>query len=100
VCAGGIYMGHYRAWQLAWHAIFDTNVFSAVNMQQTFVSRCSTRRTPQCSSTPGASTASRTRGERRAANTAYIASKTVVKSLAEGLAHELRAHAGAAGGAR
>jgi len=69
-----------------WHKIFDVNVFGVVNVQQTFVSSMVNQENPSVIITTG----SKQGITNPPGNAAYNASKAAVKSLTEGLAHELR----------
>ncbi|KAJ7081582.1 hypothetical protein B0H15DRAFT_854197 [Mycena belliarum] len=78
----------------AWHAVFDVNVFGVVNVQQTFVPAMLHQENPAMVINTG----SKQGITNPPGNTAYNASKAAVKSLTEGLAHELRTRTGGAGG--
>ncbi|KZP26321.1 NAD(P)-binding protein [Athelia psychrophila] len=70
----------------SWHKVFEVNLFGIVNVQQTFV--------PNMMNQENAShiinTGSKQGITNPPGNAAYNASKAAVKSLTEGLAHELR----------
>ncbi|KAJ6550580.1 hypothetical protein DFH09DRAFT_1281260 [Mycena vulgaris] len=70
----------------AWHAVFDVNVFGVVNVQQTFVPAMLHQENPAMVINTG----SKQGITNPPGNAAYNASKAAVKSLTEGLAHELR----------
>ncbi|KAF9813239.1 hypothetical protein IEO21_05725 [Rhodonia placenta] len=69
-----------------WHKIFDVNVFGIVNVQQTFVPSMLHQENPAVILNTG----SKQGITNPPGNAAYNASKAAVKSLTEGLAHELR----------
>jgi len=69
-----------------WHKIFDVNLFGIVNVQHTFVPSMLHQENPAMVITTG----SKQGITNPPGNTAYNASKAAVKSLTEGLAHELR----------
>ncbi|KAJ7505793.1 hypothetical protein B0H11DRAFT_1976218 [Mycena galericulata] len=77
----------------SWHAVFDVNLFGVVNVQQTFVPAMLHQENPAMVINTG----SKQGITNPPGNTAYNASKAAVKSLTEGLAHELRARSGAGG---
>jgi len=70
----------------SWHNIFDVNVFGVVNVQQTFVPSM----LHQENQAVIINTGSKQGITNPPGNAAYNASKAAVKSLTEGLAHELR----------
>ncbi|PCH40436.1 NAD(P)-binding protein [Wolfiporia cocos MD-104 SS10] len=70
----------------AWHKIFDVNVFGVVNVQQTFVPSMLHQENPAVIINTG----SKQGITNPPGNAAYNASKAAVKSLTEGLSHELR----------
>ncbi|KAF8817117.1 NAD(P)-binding protein [Phlegmacium glaucopus] len=69
-----------------WHKIFDVNLFGIVNVQQTFVPNMLHQENPAVVINTG----SKQGITNPPGNAAYNASKAAVKSLTEGLAHELR----------
>ncbi|KAF9562675.1 NAD(P)-binding protein [Agrocybe pediades] len=71
-----------------WHKIFDVNVFGVVNVQHTFVPSMLHQENPAMVINTG----SKQGITNPPGNAAYNASKAAVKSLTEGLAHELRAN--------
>ncbi|KAH9950679.1 NAD-P-binding protein [Amylocystis lapponica] len=68
-----------------WHKIFDVNVFGILNVQQTFVPSMLHQENPAVI----VNTGSKQGITNPPGNAAYNASKAAVKSLTEGLAHEL-----------
>ncbi|KAG6902539.1 hypothetical protein C0995_015357 [Termitomyces sp. Mi166 len=70
----------------AWHKVFDVNLFGVVNVQQTFVPSMLHQENPAMIINTG----SKQGITNPPGNAAYNASKAAVKSLTEGLAHELR----------
>ncbi|PPQ85001.1 hypothetical protein CVT25_010500, partial [Psilocybe cyanescens] len=72
-----------------WHKIFDVNLFGVVNVQHTFVPSMLHQENPAMVITTG----SKQGITNPPGNAAYNASKAAVKSLTEGLAHELRERA-------
>ncbi|KAN0087659.1 hypothetical protein V8E55_006280 [Tylopilus felleus] len=77
-----------KSWALLdnWRSIFDANVFGVVNVQQTFVPSM----LYQENQAMVINTGSKQGITNPPGNPAYNASKAAVKSLTEGLAHELR----------
>ncbi|KAG6812501.1 hypothetical protein H0H92_002500 [Tricholoma furcatifolium] len=69
-----------------WHKIFNINLFGVVNVQQTFVPSMLHQENPAMIINTG----SKQGITNPPGNAAYNASKAAVKSLTEGLAHELR----------
>ncbi|KAF8226024.1 NAD(P)-binding protein [Tricholoma matsutake] len=69
-----------------WHKIFEVNLFGVVNVQQTFVPNMVNQENPSVIINTG----SKQGITNPPGNAAYNASKAAVKSLTEGLAHELR----------
>ncbi|GLB38181.1 putative short-chain dehydrogenases reductases (SDR) family protein [Lyophyllum shimeji] len=69
-----------------WHKIFNVNVFGVVNVQQVFVPSMLHQENPAMIINTG----SKQGFTNPPGNAAYNASKAAVKSLTEGLAHELR----------
>ncbi|KIP04228.1 hypothetical protein PHLGIDRAFT_25699 [Phlebiopsis gigantea 11061_1 CR5-6] len=69
-----------------WHKVFDVNVFGVVNVQQAFVPSLLAQENPAMIINTG----SKQGITNPPGNAAYNASKAAVKSLTEGLAHELR----------
>ncbi|KAF8645179.1 hypothetical protein AX16_008006 [Volvariella volvacea WC 439] len=69
-----------------WHKVFDVNVFGVLNVQQTFVPSM----LHQENQAVIINTGSKQGITNPPGNAAYNASKAAVKSLTEGLAHELR----------
>ncbi|KDR82432.1 hypothetical protein GALMADRAFT_57076 [Galerina marginata CBS 339.88] len=69
-----------------WHKIFEVNVFGVVNVQHTFVPSMLHQENPAMVINTG----SKQGITNPPGNAAYNASKAAVKSLTEGLAHELR----------
>ncbi|KAI0345635.1 NAD-P-binding protein [Trametopsis cervina] len=69
-----------------WHKIFDVNLFGILNVQQTFIPSM----LPQENPAMIINTGSKQGITNPPGNAAYNASKAAVKSLTEGLAHELR----------
>ncbi|KAF8194155.1 hypothetical protein BJ912DRAFT_959578 [Pholiota molesta] len=72
-----------------WRKIFDVNLFGIVNVQQTFVPSMIHQENPALVINTG----SKQGITNPPGNAAYNASKAAVKSLTEGLAHELRERA-------
>ncbi|THH02641.1 hypothetical protein EW026_g240 [Hermanssonia centrifuga] len=70
----------------AWHKIMNVNLFGIVNVQQTFVPSLIHQENPAMIINTG----SKQGITNPPGNAAYNASKAAVKSLTEGLAHELR----------
>lgn len=70
----------------AWHKVFNVNLFGIVNVQQTFVPTMLHQENPCMIINTG----SKQGITNPPGNAAYNASKAAVKSLTEGLAHELR----------
>ncbi|KAG6879338.1 hypothetical protein C0992_003472 [Termitomyces sp. T32_za158] len=70
----------------AWHKVFDVNLFGVVNVQQTFVPSMLHQENPALIINTG----SKQGITNPPGNAAYNATKAAVKSLTEGLAHELR----------
>ncbi|KAH9480245.1 3-oxoacyl-[acyl-carrier-protein] reductase FabG [Psilocybe cubensis] len=73
-----------------WHKIFEVNVFGVINVQHTFVPSMLHQENPAMVITTG----SKQGITNPPGNAAYNASKAAVKSLTEGLAHELRERSG------
>ncbi|KAH8085952.1 NAD-P-binding protein [Cristinia sonorae] len=69
-----------------WHKVIDVNLFGIVNVQQTFVPAMIHQENPAAIINTG----SKQGITNPPGNAAYNASKAAVKSLTEGLAHELR----------
>jgi len=69
-----------------WHKIFDVNVFGIINVQQTFVPSMLHQENPAVIINTG----SKQGITNPPGNAAYNASKAAVRSLTEGLSHELR----------
>ncbi|KAG6841107.1 hypothetical protein C0991_001795 [Blastosporella zonata] len=69
-----------------WHKIFDVNLFGVINVQQTFTPSMLHQENPAMIINTG----SKQGITNPPGNAAYNASKAAVKSLTEGLAHELR----------
>lgn len=69
-----------------WHKIFDVNLFGVINVQHTFVASMLHQENPAMVINTG----SKQGITNPPGNAAYNASKAAVKSLTEGLAHELR----------
>jgi len=69
-----------------WHKIFDVNLFGVLNVQQTFVPSMIHQENPAII----VNTGSKQGITNPPGNAAYNASKAAVRSLTEGLAHELR----------
>ncbi|KAJ7082985.1 hypothetical protein C8R44DRAFT_844826 [Mycena epipterygia] len=78
----------------SWHAVFAVNVFGVVNVQQTFVPAMLHQENPAMVINTG----SKQGITNPPGNAAYNASKAAVKSLTEGLAHDLRTRTGAGAG--
>ncbi|KAF5315056.1 hypothetical protein D9619_007334 [Psilocybe cf. subviscida] len=72
-----------------WRKVFDVNMFGIVNVQQTFVPSMIHQENPAAIINTG----SKQGITNPPGNAAYNASKAAVKSLTEGLAHELREQA-------
>ncbi|GBE85091.1 Short chain dehydrogenase andI [Sparassis crispa] len=70
----------------SWHKLFEVNVFGILNVQQTFVPSMLHQENPAVIINTG----SKQGITNPPGNAAYNASKAAVKSLTEGLAHELR----------
>ncbi|KAF7329904.1 hypothetical protein MKEN_00254100 [Mycena kentingensis (nom. inval.)] len=79
-----------------WHTVFNTNLFGVVNVQQAFVPSMLCQENPAIIINTG----SKQGITNPPGNTAYNATKAAVKSLTEGLAHELRGKADAHGTAK
>jgi len=69
-----------------WHQVFNVNLFGVLNVQQTFVPSLIHQENPALI----VNTSSKQGITNPPGNAAYNASKAAVKSLTEGLAHELR----------
>ncbi|KAF7292821.1 hypothetical protein MIND_01181000 [Mycena indigotica] len=80
----------------AWHHVFNVNVFGIVNVQQAFIPAMLYQENPAMVINTG----SKQGITNPPGNTAYNATKAAIKSLTEGLAHELRTKADAHGTAR
>ncbi|KAJ7057102.1 hypothetical protein C8F01DRAFT_992456, partial [Mycena amicta] len=80
----------------AWHTVFNVNLFGVVNVQQAFVPAMLC----QENLAMVINTGSKQGITNPPGNTAYNATKAAVKSLTEGLAHELRTKADEHGAAR
>ncbi|KAJ7727351.1 NAD(P)-binding protein [Mycena metata] len=78
----------------AWHDVFAVNLFGVVNVQQVFVPAMLHQENPAMVINTG----SKQGITNPPGNTAYNASKAAVKSLTEGLAHQLRERNGGHGG--
>ncbi|KAJ7037699.1 hypothetical protein C8F04DRAFT_394080 [Mycena alexandri] len=78
----------------AWHEVFAVNLFGVVNVQQVFVPAMLHQENPAMVINTG----SKQGITNPPGNTAYNASKAAVKSLTEGLAHQLRERNGGHGG--